>query len=486
MFTLSMTSHRFKALIFSLTASFTLCATPVWANEAQQFFEKIQAHYESTRSITKFSLNYHFLNKQYRSHNFWDYQTPNRVLSVRMVEVDMDKKHFYDNDILYTAGGQILDRAQFQNDTHSYYYENNGNYLGKQFFNEGMGNFDRFMSYNIMNIDFLAVRPLLEEENVSENISLRKDKQAGTTILTHKKGDEQVIEYAFQDAPLQLVSLHNITRQALYIYDDYQTTRGLTFARSVNKFYNGSAVPAYISFNDKFAIIDEVDASKLKLPPGYGPEFKPGDGVLTATEIGKDLYLVTDSSAWRNSVFKVNGNTVTVFGGAGYTSLAEKTITLIQDKFPDKKITAVHITHPQAADIAGIMPYVELGADILADDYTIAAIKAFPKFAESISKFTFRTITSGEIIDGTHFYVLENLHAKRQSFAYFEDSGILFQADFLNIATDNTIPKVIPTYTRTFIDFVRSKQLNIKRIVSNYKNNNITVEVMNKTYDALM
>lgn len=455
-------------------------------SDSEAFLNKLKSHYESTRSIKKFSLNYHFLNKQYRSENYWDYNVPNRVLSVRMVEVDMEKKHFYDNDILYTQGGQILDRAQFQNDTHSYYYERNGNHLGKRYYNQGLGNFDRFMSYNIMNIDFLAIRPLLDEENVKEKVMLRAGKQPNTIIATHSNKADQVIDYEFSESSLQLLSLHNVTREALYIYGDYQTTRGLTFARSVNKYYNGSTVPAYISFNDKFELIDEVDVSKLKLPEGYGPEIQRGDGVLTSTQIAENLYLVTDSAAWRNSLFKVSGEHITVFGGSGSPSLATKTIELIKSQFPHKRINRIHVTHPQQADMSGLLPYAELGAEIIADEYTVSVIKEHPKFANDIGKFKFRTIKNAQRIDGVDFYVLESLHAKRQSFVHFKDSGILFQADFLQIALDNTIPKVIPTYTRTFVDFIRAEKLNISRIVGNYRNNNISVEVMNKAYDALL
>jgi hypothetical protein len=76
------------------------------------------------------------------------------------------------------------------------------------------------------------------------------------------------------------------------------------------------------------------------------------------------------------------------------------------------------------------------------------------------------------------------MHAKRQSFVHFEDSDIIFQSHFLYIAFDNTIAKVIPNFTKTFIDFVRSKQLKFNRIVSNRSNNNISVEVLDKTYEA--
>ncbi|MCW8832876.1 MAG: hypothetical protein OQK03_06125, partial [Colwellia sp.] len=357
---------------------------------------------------------------------------------------------------------------------------------GKRYFNEGMDNFERFVSYSSLNIDFLAIRPLLNETNIEGSITISQNKTSGTTTLTHKNANDHIVDYEFNNTPLQLLKINNKSRQAIFIYDDYQTTRGLTFARSVNKFYNGAKEPAYISFNDKFEIIDEVDANKLKLPQGYGPEVKPGDGILVAKEIAQDLYLVTDSGGWRNSLFKINGDEIMVFGAAGYPELSTKTMKLISERFPNKKISAIHVTHAHESDIAGLKVYAEHGIEILADEYTIAAIKAYPDFTSDIHKFKFRAIKSEQTIEGARFYVLESMHAKRQSFVYFKDKGIIFQADFLNIAFDNTIPKVIPNYTRVFIDFVRSKQLKLNRIVGNYQNNNISAEVMNKTYGAMM
>lgn len=143
-------------------------------------------------------------------------------------------------------------------------------------------------------------------------------------------------------------------------------------------------------------------------------------------------------------------------------------------------------THPHGDQIEGLKVFVDQGIEILADEYSISAIKAYPSFADDITRFKFRTIEHEQIIDGAHFYVLENMHSKRQSFVYLKDSGIIFQSDFLDIPYDNTIAKVIPSYTKTFIDFVRSKQFKVNRIVAFNRNNNISVEVMNKTYDAMM
>lgn len=130
------------------------------------------------------------------------------------------------------------------------------------------------------------------------------------------------------------------------------------------------------------------------------------------------------------------------------------------------------------------MVYAKKGIVVRADAYSVEAIKAYPDFSNDIAMFKFETIEHNEMVDGVRFYVLENTHAKRESFAYFKASGIIYQADLLEVAFDNTMAKVIPNTTKTFIDFVRSKQLNFNRIVGHHRNNNITLKVMNKAYDG--
>ena len=96
------------AFLFASMALFTITIPTALAGEAEEFVAKIKTHYQKTLRIKTFSLKYHFLNKQYRDHDYWDYQTPNRVMSQRMVEVDLVKKHFYNNDILYYSGGWLV------------------------------------------------------------------------------------------------------------------------------------------------------------------------------------------------------------------------------------------------------------------------------------------------------------------------------------------------------------------------------------------
>ena len=476
-------------MLRSVTARFLLLATLVSAGlsgvsafEAENYMTKLKEHYKHTLSINAFALNQHFTNKQYRDLNYWDYEEPNVYLSVRSAEVDLARKHFYDNDILYFAGGRLYDRVKFQNDTESFFYERSATTYGKAILKQGMDNYDRSIQYMVLNIDFLAIRPILEEDNIKDKISLHLDKKAGTTTLVHKSSDESIVDYKFSNAPLQLISINHRPLGGVFVYDDYQTTRGIRYARSVNSYYNGSTEPTYIKFNDHFEVIERVEPDRLKLPEGYGPVMDWGDGIFTSQEIAKDLYLVTDSSEITNSLLKVNGNEITVFGGSVGARDAEKIAKLIQDQFPEKKITSVYVTHSHGHQIAGLRVFADLGAEILADEYTIKGIKAYPRFSGDIAKFKFREISHEQIIDGTKFYVLENIHSKRQGFVYFADSGIIFQSHFMHIPRDNTIAKVVPSYTRSFIDFVRRAELKVNRIVGNYRNNNITLDVMNKTY----
>ncbi|MBE1298530.1 MAG: hypothetical protein GJ680_01290 [Alteromonadaceae bacterium] len=471
-----------RRIIYLLLLGFV--APAIWAGETEDFVAVLKTHYEDTLEINAFTLKYHFLNRRYRVLNYWDFQAPNLYMSQRMVEVDLAKKHFYDNDILYYAGGRLFDRVQFQNDDESIFYEKSATSLGRMTLRRGLDNFDRFKSHMLTNIDFLVVRPIFDEENTADNMSLLRDVESDTTTLVHTITDEQVVEYTFQNNPIRLVRINHGPLNGVFHYGDYQTTRGFTYARNIVKYYDGETKPTYIKYIDDFTEIAKVDPSRLKVPEGYGPEYQRGDGILVAREIAKELYLVTDSSAARNSLLKIIDDEIMVFGAAVSKGIAEKTLKLIGKQFPGKKVTSIYVTHPHLNQIAGLDVFAENGVEILADEYTISGIKASSGFSETIAKFRFRTITHGESIAGATFYVLENMHSKRQSFVHFKDEDIIFQSNLMHIPYDNTIAKVVPNYTKTFIDFIRSEKLNFNRIVGNYRNNNISVGVVNKTYEA--
>jgi glyoxylase-like metal-dependent hydrolase (beta-lactamase superfamily II) len=470
----------FACLILLSTIIFT---ATVRAESATDFIFKLRAHYQKAPKLEVFALNYHYLGRE-NPYQTWDYQSPVRYMALRLVEVDLKKKHFAENDIHHFSGGLTVNRVQFHNDKESVFYDKNGLSLGRSIINQGLDTFEEFKAQNFMNLDFLAVKPLLGEVNIATTIRLHQDKASEKTTLTHTVSDNNIIEYVFGENPLQLLSINNISLRKVYLYDDYQTTNGITFARSILKYYDGVTKPSFVHRIDQLHILDEIEPARFLVPKEFGPIITDSDRTLVSKEIAPALYLVTNAATSLNNLFKVDGDEITVFGGAVSPQRAEETINLILSQFPKHKINAIYVTHPHGDHIAGLLTYAKRGISIQADAYSIAAIKDYPPFADDIAQFKFKTIEHNQVIDNVQFYVLENSHSKRQSFAYFNDSGIVFQADFLRIAFDNTIPKVIPNYTTTFIDFVRSKELKINRIVSYHRNNNISLETMNKTYQA--
>lgn len=464
-------------------ALFTVVSPIAIGGETEDFIEKLKLHYQQSSSITAFSLSYRYLG-QSDAYQSWDYKAPSRYQAFKVTDIDLRKKHYVQNVVHNFTGGLQVDEVHFQNDIESLRYEKNGSILGKRVRNQTMNSFERYKNLTLMNVDFFAIRPLLEEKNIEKNIKILQSKGSKQMTLIHKTSDDKVMEYVFSNSPLHLLSINNQSRQRIYVYGDYKTSNGLTFAHSLIKYYNGDTVPSFITQTDSFTIIDEVEPTKLQLPNGYGPIIPSYKNELFSTEIAANLYLVANDSANRNTLFKINGNEIMVFGAPVSSSRSEQTIELISKQFPQKNITSVYVTHPYSDHIAGLAAFVKLGAVIRTDAYSIEAIKAYPRFKKDIAAFKFQTIENDDLIDGVRFYVLENSRAKRQSFTYFEDNGIIYQSDFLDVPFDNTIAKILPSYSKTFIDFVRSKQLKVKRIVGHHHNNNISLDVMNKLYDS--
>jgi hypothetical protein len=462
---------------------FTITTPLVIAGEAENFIDKLKSHYHKTSSITAFSLSYRYFGHSdpYQS---WDYKAPSRYIAFKVTDMDLHKKQYAQNVVHHYTGGLLVDEVHFQNDTESLRYEKNGILLGKRIRKQGMNSFERYKNLTLMNVDFFAIRPLFEENNVLKNINIQQNTLSKEITLIHKNSDDKVMEYVFSSSPLRLLSINNKSRRRIYVYSDYKTTSGLTFAHSLIKYYNGDTAPSFITQTDSFTVLDEVEPTKFQLPVGYGPIIPSYNNELVLTEIAPNLYLVANDSADRNTLFKVKGNEIMAFGAPVNSKRSEQSIELILKQFPQKRITSVYVTHPYSDHIAGLTAFTKIGAVIRADAYSIKAIKAYPRFKKDISTFKFETIENNNLIDGVRFYVLENSRAKRQSFAYFEDDGVIYQSDFLDVPFDNTGPKILPNYSKTFIDFVRSKQLKIKRIVGHHHNNNISLDVMNKLYDS--
>lgn len=470
------------ALCLALFSQAVSAATP---EDTERFIAKLQEHYAHTRSIKAFSSTVRYLGRK-NPYQSWDFKSPNRYKAFKVTDIDLQRKHYAQHAVQFFTGGLIDDQFHFQNDSESLRYDINGYAYGKRIVNQSMEGFERFKRINMMNFDFLAIRPLLEEQEIITKITIKKNTDLNQSTVVHQSSKDNLIEYQFNDAPLRLLSIHDQTRNRIYEYHDYQTTNGVTFARTLHNYYGGHVEPSFVKSIEGFSILEKIDETKLRLPPGYGPIIPEGDNSLFSKEIAPNLYLVTSEQAWRNILFTVNDNEISVFGAPLSKGHAEEVIQLIGKEFPTKKITSIYVTLPYSDHIAGLPAYAERGITIRADIYTISAIKAYPRFAKEIDSFIFEPIEHNQVIDSVQFFVLESTRSKRQSFTYFENSGVIYQSDFLEIPYDNSIPKVVPSYSKTFIDFVRDSKLDVKRIVGHHRNNNITPEVMNKACDAIV
>ncbi len=460
--------------------SFSFCT---YGKEAKSFISSLKVHYQSTSSIKAFSLTHSYLGRSdpYQS---WDFQAPTRYKAFKITDIDTDKQHYYQNVVHHYTGGLYFDEVHFQNSEESLRYERNGISFGKSAIKQNMNSFNRYKNLTLMNLDFFAVRPLLAESDIAGKIEYKQDETAGTVTLIHRPSEDKKMEYVFNTEPLYLVSINNKSRKRIYLYSDYRHSNDYYFAHNLVKKYNGDTIPSFITRIEKFEEIEAIEPEKLMLPSRYYKAAPDKKSALTTTPIAKNIYLLTDSSSIRNVLFKINNNDITVFGVSRNSKSSKRVIDTIKQRFPNKEITAVFVTHPYSDHISGLLPYIEQGAKIYADAYTIKAMEAFPRFSEITKKFNFETITNGQVIDDVRYYVLENARSKRQSFAYFEQGGIIFQTDFLEVAFDNTIANILPSYSKRFIEFVRSEQLKINRIVGFHRNNDITLEVMNSSYQT--
>ncbi len=380
------------------------------------------------------------------------------------------------------TGGLYFDEVHFQNDNESIRYERNGISLGKSVIEQSMNSFSRYTGLTLMNLDFFAVKPLLAEKDIDEKVDLQKNKQNEIVTLTHRPTKNKTMEYVFNTKPIRLLSINNKTRNRIYLYDDYRFNNGYYFAHSLIKKYNGDNIPSFITKIEKFDVIDKIDEEKLILPDGYYKADVTKNTGLTIKLIAESLYLISDSSAKSNVLFKTHSDEIIVFGSSKNSKASKQVIDKITKQFPNKNIVGVYVTHPYSDHISGLLPYINIGAKVYADAYTLEAIKAYPNFSNIMKDYMFETITHGQKVADIRFYVLENSRSKRQSFAYFEQSGIIFQTDFLEVAFDNTVANILPSYSKSFIQFIKSENLKINRIVGFHRNNDISPTMIEKIY----
>lgn len=446
----------------------------------ENFLKALASKYQSTNMIDNFTIDYQF--KGASGAQSYEHNKPTNSHNHKIVDVDVNNKNYF----LYNIrsgfpGGFVFETKEFQKDMKRYRYDVNGVLYGKQVLalDPKFGFQNKLDEINEV-LDVFAIKSLLEGKMNGDMIQTKIDNMTKQAVIEQNSLRLGKLTYRFQLTPLKLVSLYNEKNGQLFTYSQHVHRNGFEYASRIalkESHYQSNIL--ITSFAKKMSI----DAKKIAIPMGYGPIVKTTKKALKTEMIAKDLYLISNVRD-RYVAFKVDDTGIMVFGAPLSDAMSKKVIAHINKQFPMKKIKTVYITHHHSDHIGGLNAYAQKGVTILADKYSIAAIKAFPRFTDNIANFSFRAIEHKEMINGVRFYLPENSHAKGQSFAYFEQSKIIYEGDLLEVPFDNTIATYMSAVEKQFVEFVRKENLNIKRIIGHHRNGNISTEVMNAYYDA--
>ncbi len=445
------------------------------------FFKTLEKHYKNTEDFNKFSVSY--MDSRHSPFQSYDYKNAYKSYSFNgefEVEFDLTTKEYTKHSTKNFPGGFKFEDHIFKKDNLELSYDVNGVRFGKTM--RLLNNrFNNTLDIAIEKIDFLNVRILLDA--IKNKATVTTTFSENKAIITHMDKDSISKKYTFSLKPIQLISLENTNDNVKYNFLNATSKNGISYAKKVEVYEDHK-------FSGLFTItnlrkIKNINSSKQIIPDNYNLPKITKKGISEITSIAKDLYLISSTNQSRNMVIKITGKSITVFGAPSSDKLSESVIGAIESKFPNKTIDYVYITHGHSDHMNGLAAYAKHNVTILATPHTISAIKAYPNFKDDIASFKFSAIAPDAVINNVTFYTPEkDSHCKQQSFAYFNDSGIIYEGDFLEIPKDNTIATYMSEQEKHFIEFVRNKKLNIKRIIGHHRNSNISVATMDAYYAA--
>ncbi|SEB38196.1 Metallo-beta-lactamase superfamily protein [Tenacibaculum sp. MAR_2009_124] len=432
--------------------------------------DKLNEKYKFTNDIKKYMVTYKFTAiNPYQSHNYKHPEDKINGYGIYTIEIDRDEKEYFTHDRSQFPGNFVFEFKHFKNNKNAVSYDVNGVIRGKRLKQLKKDAFERQNKRAGEVLSFEKIADLLNGHKKGDDLKIKFDKNNALATITHTTNDNVINTYTFDIETLKLVTLKSTEDNSIVDYKNYIVKNGFEYAKvSVENFKKTMG----------------ISPSKFAIPYGYA---LPQSNQSISSEVNKiadNIYLINTNNNSRFILLKIIDNQIMVFGAPLSENVSEKIIDSIEKKFPMKTIKYVFVSHPHNDHIAGLVPYAKKGVAVIADDYTIEAIKNYPKFKETIKSFKFKTISNKERINGVRFYVLKNEHSLKQSFAYLEHEQIIYEGDFLEVPADNTIPTHISNVEKQFIEFVRSEKLNVKRIVQHHRNSNVTADVMNNYYNA--
>ncbi|WP_171044297.1 MBL fold metallo-hydrolase [Pseudoalteromonas citrea] len=456
----------------------SLCATAftVHASDAHTVISKLKHHYAFAQNLDKLAISYTSQSETRFQSN--DFRTPFTIHSRYDMQLDTTKQQFFFHDQHVFPGNYIFDEKIVHQQGETILYDVNGFTKGKQL---------RFIEYSLQDlkedmsieIDFLAAYAFLHDGTEK---TAQFNHANNWVELTQRDDEEEQITYRFTLNPINLSSISYKNSASSTVFSTPQHSHNFTYASAVQHF-NNTTLQETVHVT-RVAPITHIPPELLEVPQGYGPFIDDQEKNLQWVQIAPKIYLINYVAGNRHVLVQENPEGLTVFGAPSSRDVSEQVIALIQKKLPQKPISQVYITHGHSDHMGGLAAYGERGITLVVDSHSIAAIKAYQKFSQYAANWRFKTLTHGQTLNGVKYYLPENSHAHGQSFAYFIDSQIIYQGDFLEIPFDNTLPTHMADVEKEFIEFLKSEKIVYNRIVAHHRNNNISPEVVDAYYQA--
>jgi len=478
---------KLKYLLTGIAVASMFITVQATEFNADMAYKKLQKHYALSDDLNKFSLSYQ--SSRFGKHQSYDYNTTKFSTSTSLLELDLSNDRFYQHSKSKYPGNFVFEFKHFKNDKIAVDYDVNGVINGKRVAKLNDKAVDHFMGEATKIVDFMAVKKLFEGTPSSKN-TMSKTKvpsdlaisynDISGDITIHQAQGKSSVNYNFNSDSLNLTSILNINKGTKTVFEQYKMGPQRQFA-SVISIYKKGRLAQKFKLKD-LKLIDKIEQQHQEIPMGYGSLIEESSQELSLKKIANNLYLVTTASAGRNVLVNVQGKDLIIFGAPISDNKSQRTITLLENEFPDKKIKYVYVTHAHSDHIGGLRAYAKHGATILADVHSIEAIKTFPRFEQDIGLFKFNEIKHLSSVADATFHIPGNSHAKGQSIVYFADSKIIYEGDFLELPFDNTLPSQMPMPAKTFIEYVRNNKLRYSRIVGHHRNNDIKPAIVNAYY----
>lgn len=467
-----------RPLLKTLSCLSLICAFPAVAGQPNKdaTIAELKQHFAFAGQLHRLSVSYK--GERQTTYQSNDYRSPYTIQSQYEYQYDTVAKQFYFHDQHVYPGNFIFDKKVIHQKGNTTLYDVNGFNMGKQL--EALDySLAEFKADLADDIDFLAAHRFLFSDSKVEAMF---DPNHQWIDVTRSDNPGGKVTARFMLDPIQLSSLtyHESNKKTEFSQPAQQGK--LNYARTIRHFRNGKLRQA-ISISELQSIA-HIDQALLQVPAGYGPLVDSQRQPLQWQMLAKDLYLINYVAGDRHVMVKTDDEGVTVFGAPVSADVSQQVVELIHKNLPGQPIHSVYITHPHSDHMRGLVHFGNLGVKIVADAYSIEAIKAYPPFADTVSQWQFQTISHKQTLNGATYYIPENSHSLGQSFVMFDQSKILYQGDFLEIPADNSLPTHMADVEKEFIDYLRQEKLPFTRIVGHHRNNNITPEIVDAYYAA--